>query len=46
VHVTLLRDARAPAEMPALEPIDWPIGGFALVESTAGRYEVRKISGV
>jgi RNA 2',3'-cyclic 3'-phosphodiesterase len=42
VHVTLLRDARAPAGMPALEPIAWPVDGFALVASAGGRYEVRK----
>ena len=45
VHVTLLRDARAPAAMPALEPITWPVDGFALVESAGARYEIRKASG-
>lgn len=44
VHVTLLRDARAPAAMPALEPIAWPVDGYALVASADGRYEVRKVS--
>jgi RNA 2',3'-cyclic 3'-phosphodiesterase len=46
VHVTLLRDARAPAEMPALERIDWPVDGYALVASAAGRYDVRRVSKV
>ncbi|HZR70533.1 MAG TPA: RNA 2',3'-cyclic phosphodiesterase [Burkholderiales bacterium] len=45
VHVTLLRDARAPAAMPALEAIAWPVDGFALVASAGGRYEIRKASG-
>lgn len=43
VHVTLLRDARAPAQMPALDAIDWPVDGYALVCSVPGpggpRYE-------
>ncbi len=42
VHVTLLRDARAPAVMPALEPIAWPVDGYALVASLGGRYEIRR----
>ncbi|HEY6862610.1 MAG TPA: RNA 2',3'-cyclic phosphodiesterase [Burkholderiales bacterium] len=42
VHVTLLRDAGAPAAMPALEPIAWPVDGFALVSSAGGRYEIRR----
>jgi 2'-5' RNA ligase len=45
-HVTLLRDAREPKENPALEPIDWKLGGFALIQSVAlprgSRYEVLK----
>jgi 2'-5' RNA ligase len=44
-HVTLLRDAREPPAMPALEPIRWELDGFALVRSPAGRggsYEVLK----
>src|SRR5262245_11561929 len=32
-HVTLLRDAREPRAMPALEPIRWNLNGFALVRS-------------
>jgi RNA 2',3'-cyclic 3'-phosphodiesterase len=43
VHVTLLRDARAPAAMPALEPIAWPVDGYALVASAGGRYDLRKV---
>ena len=45
-HVTLLRDARVPRAMPALDPIDWRLDGFALVRSVTlprgGRYEIRK----
>ena len=45
-HVTLLRDAREPKGMPALDPIPWKIDGFSLVESVAlprgSRYEVRR----
>jgi len=45
-HVTLLRDAREPKGMPALDPIPWKIDGFALVESVAlprgSRYEIRR----
>jgi RNA 2',3'-cyclic 3'-phosphodiesterase len=36
-HVTLVRDARAPKQWPALEAVDWPVKGFALV--AAGRDE-------
>lgn len=39
-HVTLLREARRPAVMPAFEPIGWPVREFSLVRSTGGRYEV------
>jgi 2'-5' RNA ligase len=45
-HVTLLRDAREPEAMPALEPIKWRLDGFALVQSVTlprgSRYEIRK----
>ena len=45
-HVTLLRDAREPAAMPALAPIEWRLDGFALVQSVSlpqsSRYEIRK----
>ena len=45
-HVTLLRDAREPKAMPALDPIDWRFDGFALLRSVTlpqgGRYEVRR----
>ncbi len=45
-HVTLLRDARGPRAMPALDPIEWRLDGFALVQSVTlprgSRYEVRK----
>ena len=46
LHVTLLRDAREPAAMPALGPIEWRLDGFALVQSVSlpqrSRYEIRK----
>jgi RNA 2',3'-cyclic 3'-phosphodiesterase len=35
-HVTLLRKARPPGEMPALAPIVWRGSGFALVRSVPG----------
>jgi 2'-5' RNA ligase len=45
-HVTLLRDAREPAPMPALAPIEWWLEGFVLVQSVSlsqgSRYEIRK----
>ncbi len=45
-HVTLLRDAREPRVMPALDPIEWRLDGFALVQSVTlpkgSRYEIRK----
>jgi 2'-5' RNA ligase len=34
-HLTLIRDARAPATLPPLA-FDWPVGDFALVESARG----------
>jgi 2'-5' RNA ligase len=37
-HVTLVRKARR-AELPALPPLDWPVGEFLLVASKGGRYE-------
>jgi 2'-5' RNA ligase len=45
-HVTLLRDAREPKAMPALDPIPWKVEGFSLVESVTlprgSRYEIRR----
>ncbi len=45
-HVTLLRDAREPKAMPALDPISWKVDGFALVQSVTlprgSRYEIRR----
>jgi 2'-5' RNA ligase len=42
-HVTLLRDARPPAELPALEPIRWEVDGFVLagpaIRPGGARYE-------
>jgi 2'-5' RNA ligase len=34
-HITLLREARALAPVPALDPIAWGISGFALVRSVS-----------
>ena len=34
-HITLLRDAHAPAVLPPLG-LNWPVGDFALVESARG----------
>ena len=46
-HVTLLRDAREPRAMPALDPIEWRVDGFALVQSVTlpqgSRYEARRV---
>ena len=43
-HVTLLRDAREPPSLPALEPVRWDFEGFALAGSSqrpaASRYEI------
>ncbi len=36
-HMTLIRDARAPAMLPSLEFI-WPVRDFALVESAPGAH--------
>jgi len=45
-HVTLLPDAREPRAMPALDPIEWRLDGYALVRSVTlpkgSRYEIRK----
>jgi 2'-5' RNA ligase len=45
-HVTLLRDAREPAMMPAFGPIEWRLDGFSLVQSVTlprgSRYEIRR----
>ena len=42
VHITLAREAGAPAAMPVVDAIDWPVDGFTLVTSANGRYEVRR----
>ncbi len=45
-HVTLLRDAREPKAMPALDPISWKVDGFSLVQSVTlprgSHYEIRR----
>lgn len=38
-HITLLRDARRPATLPAMA-LDWPLCDFVLVESAGGVYRV------
>lgn len=32
-HITLLRNARAPKELPALDPVRWTVNGFVLLSS-------------
>jgi RNA 2',3'-cyclic 3'-phosphodiesterase len=44
VHITLAREAHPPRTLPRLEPIEWPVSGFALVSSAGGRYEIHKES--
>ena len=39
-HVTLVRDASRPKELPALAPILWPVESFCLVQSSGGTYTV------
>lgn len=43
-HVTLLRDARDPPSLPALEPVSWEVRGFVLAGSSqrsgGGRYDI------
>jgi RNA 2',3'-cyclic 3'-phosphodiesterase len=39
-HVTLVRDAGRPRQVPALPPVAWSISSFALVQSWGGRYTV------
>jgi 2'-5' RNA ligase len=45
-HVTLLREAREPKAIPALDPVPWKLDGFALVQSVTlprgSRYEIRR----
>jgi 2'-5' RNA ligase len=45
-HVTLLRDAHPPAQLPALDPIRWEVDGFVLAGPATppggGRYETRR----
>ena len=38
-HITLVRKAREPRQLPGLPRIEWPVGEFLLVRSIAGRYE-------
>jgi RNA 2',3'-cyclic 3'-phosphodiesterase len=35
-HVTLLRKARPPAQLPPLPPLEWPVTEFLLVNSNLG----------
>ena len=36
-HVTLIRKAREPRELPPLPAIEWPVGEFVLVRSALSR---------
>src|SRR5439155_1466769 len=38
-HVTLVRKAREPGQLPGLPRIEWPVEEFLLVRSISGRYE-------
>jgi len=38
-HITLLRKAREPAQLPELPCVEWPVEEFLLVRSISGRYE-------
>ena len=38
-HITLVRKAREPRQLPALPRIEWPVNEFLLVRSISGRYE-------
>jgi 2'-5' RNA ligase len=38
-HVTLVRKAREPKQLPELPRVEWPVNEFLLVRSIAGRYE-------
>jgi len=39
-HITLVRDASRPKELPSLAPIRWPVESFCLVQSSGGTYAV------
>lgn len=46
-HVTLFRHVRARPEFPEIDPLDWPVSDFALVESIPGQpYQVLRKWGV
>jgi len=38
-HVTLVRKAREPRQLPELPRVEWPVNQFLLVRSISGRYE-------
>ncbi len=38
-HVTLVRKAREPRQLPELPRVEWPVNEFLLVRSISGRYE-------
>jgi len=38
-HITLVRKAREPAQLPELPRVEWPVNEFLLVRSSAARYE-------
>jgi len=42
-HVTILRDATRALEPTSVQPIEWPVGEFVLIESVLGatsRYDI------
>jgi RNA 2',3'-cyclic 3'-phosphodiesterase len=38
-HITLVRKAPAPGQLPELPVLQWPVNEFVLVRSISGRYE-------
>ena len=38
-HITLVRKAREPKQLPELPRVEWPVNEFLLVRSNAARYE-------
>jgi len=38
-HITLVRKAREPAQLPELPRVEWPVNEFLLVRSSGARYE-------
>jgi RNA 2',3'-cyclic 3'-phosphodiesterase len=38
-HITLVREARTPGQLPELPILQWPVNEFLLIRSISGRYE-------